>query len=142
MAFARRILGFAAVLIAWMPIFIRGDVILPWSSRTKRKDSGLARSVRPPITQLPRGFVSSPPLAFAAPVLNPTDLWAIRIASAALTYFGFVAVNDRPRGGLSVPEACLEIKESLVPGAGLGLFWHKIYRGAPCWVNILVWSCH
>jgi hypothetical protein len=58
-------------------------------------------------------------LAFA---FSPSELWAIRIASAGLTYFGFVAVTDRPRGRLKVPEAMLQIKESMVPGAGMGLY--------------------
>lgn len=59
------------------------------------------------------------PLAFA---FSPSELWAIRIASASLTYFGFVAVSDRPRGGLNVPLSTLQIKESMVPNAGLGLY--------------------
>jgi hypothetical protein len=66
-------------------------------------------------------------LAFA---FDSKDLWAIRAASASLTYFGFVAVTDRPRGWLS-PHMIgdddkklkyLQVKESLVPNAGLGLF--------------------
>jgi hypothetical protein len=65
-------------------------------------------------------FVSTPSLAFA--FHHPSDLWGIRIASACLTYFGFVAVMDRPRGGLQVPESALHIKESMIPGAGLGLY--------------------
>jgi hypothetical protein len=44
------------------------------------------------------------------------------MASAGLTYFGFVAFNDRPRGKLMVEPSTLEIKTSLVPNAGLGLF--------------------
>lgn len=55
-------------------------------------------------------------------VLSPAELWGIRVASAVSTYFGFVAVVDRPRGQLLVDPACLEMKESMVPGAGLGLF--------------------
>jgi hypothetical protein len=65
-------------------------------------------------------FDSAPSLAFA--IHHPYDLWVIRIASACLTYFGLVAMTDRPRGGLLVPESTLQIKESLVPGAGLGLY--------------------
>jgi hypothetical protein len=53
---------------------------------------------------------------------HPSDLWAIRIASACFTYFGFIAVTDRPRGGLVVPDSALQIKQSMVPGAGLGLY--------------------
>ncbi|KAG7340148.1 SET methyltransferase domain containing protein [Nitzschia inconspicua] len=59
------------------------------------------------------------PLAFA---FSSDELWAIRIASAGLTYFGFVAVTDRPRGQLKVPKSAIEIKESTVSGAGLGLY--------------------
>jgi hypothetical protein len=55
-------------------------------------------------------------------VLSPAELWGIRAASAVSTYFGFVALTDRPRGGISVDPAYLEMKESNVPGAGLGLF--------------------
>jgi hypothetical protein len=44
------------------------------------------------------------------------------VASALSTYFGFVAVTDRPRGQLLVDPEYLEMKESSVPGAGLGLF--------------------
>ena len=57
------------------------------------------------------------PLAF-----TPTDLWAIRLASAATTYLGFVAVVDRPRGQLSIDPKYLEARQSTVPGAGKGLF--------------------
>ena len=65
-------------------------------------------------------------MAFA---FDTKDLWAIRIASASVTYFGFVAIADRPRGGLS-PDMIgdekklkyLQVKESLVPNAGLGLY--------------------
>jgi hypothetical protein len=55
------------------------------------------------------------------------DLWAIRIASASLTYFGFVAYNDRPRGALLIdnPQQSMRVQQSLVPGAGLGLFATK-----------------
>jgi len=61
-------------------------------------------------------------------------LWTIRIFSACLTYFGFVAVADRPRGRMDVPfqlttndddnndNNFLRVGESIVAGAGLGLF--------------------
>ena len=61
-------------------------------------------------------------------------LWTLRIVSAFATYFGFVAVTDRPRGRLLVPlvlqnddhgdvfDGCLRVGQSNVPGAGLGLF--------------------
>ena len=61
-------------------------------------------------------------------VWNPAELWAIRAASAITTYFGFVAVTDRPRGQLLIDPTCLEMKESSVPGAGLGLFVTKTLR--------------
>lgn len=60
------------------------------------------------------------PLAFA-----PTEgnLWALRITSAVASYFGFVTYLDRPRGFLmDHAEEYLEIKQSTVPNAGLGLF--------------------
>jgi hypothetical protein len=50
------------------------------------------------------------------------ELWAIRAASAVTTYFGFIATADRPRGELLVDPQCLEVKSSLVPGAGLGCY--------------------
>ena len=66
----------------------------------------------------------------ASPSLSPANLWTLRIGSALVTYFGFVAVNDRPRGSLAVPleaddaqrQGCLRVQPSTVPGAGLGLF--------------------
>jgi hypothetical protein len=57
-----------------------------------------------------------------AGVLSEADLWAIRIASAMTTYFGFVLVSDRPRGSLQVQDPILQVKTSQVPGAGRGLF--------------------
>jgi len=59
-------------------------------------------------------------------------LWTVRIISACVTYFGFVAVADRPRG-MDVPlqltskddnndNNFLRVGQSIVPGAGLGLF--------------------
>jgi len=67
---------------------------------------------------------SLPPLAFTG-----TELWAIRIGSALSTYFGFVAVADRPRGTLLLEDGgnpkknqYLQVKPSSVPGAGLGLY--------------------
>jgi hypothetical protein len=61
----------------------------------------------------------SRPLAFT---FSQTELWGIRVASAATTYFGFISFADRPRGQLMVDPKCLEMKQSNVPGAGLGLF--------------------
>ena len=56
-----------------------------------------------------------------AALLSDSSLWALRVSSAVLSYAGFVAFLDRPRGQLLVgPE--VEIKESTVKGAGLGLF--------------------
>ncbi|VEU37273.1 unnamed protein product [Pseudo-nitzschia multistriata] len=69
-----------------------------------------------------------PPSGSSNQVLTEADLWTLRIGSAMATYFGFVAVNDRPRGGLALPldpsddECCLRVQQSNVPGAGLGLF--------------------
>jgi hypothetical protein len=76
------------------------------------------RSDRPLAVPLYSKHHHSPPLAFTS-----NELWAIRIASAVSTYFGFVAVSDRPRGQLLVDaNEWLEMKQSTVPGAGLGLF--------------------
>jgi hypothetical protein len=62
------------------------------------------------------------PVAFAPAKLSESDLWIIRLASGAATYFGFVAYSDRPRGKLLVNPEYLEMKESQIPGAGLGLY--------------------
>ena len=59
-------------------------------------------------------------VAFAAPPIDPATLWAVRIASAATTYVGIVAFLDRPRGSLAV--STLQVRESTVPNAGLGIF--------------------
>ncbi len=67
-------------------------------------------------------------LPFMAMVLSPAELWGIRTASAVSTYFGFVALTDRPRGQLFVDPTSLEMKGSTVPGAGLGLFATKTLR--------------
>lgn len=64
------------------------------------------------------GHRHSRPLAFTQP-----ELWALRVASASLTYASFIGVADRPRGALSQDVApYLDIRDSMVPGAGLGLF--------------------
>jgi hypothetical protein len=63
------------------------------------------------------------PVAFFTPAkLSESDLWLIRVASGAATYLGFVAYSDRPQGKLLVNPEYLEIKESQIPGAGLGLY--------------------
>lgn len=50
-------------------------------------------------------------------------LWGIRAVSAATSYFGFVGYLDRPQGQLiENAEQCLEVRQSTVPGAGLGLY--------------------
>jgi len=65
-----------------------------------------------------------PPTSGLGPVdsSDPAFIWAIRGASALTSYFGLVAWNDRPRGQLLVNDQQVEIKQSTVPGAGLGLF--------------------
>lgn len=56
-------------------------------------------------------------------ILSDSTLWALRAFSAIGSYVGFVSYFDRPRGTLNVQEGVqVEIKESMVPGAGLGLF--------------------
>jgi hypothetical protein len=50
-------------------------------------------------------------------------LWAVRATSAITSYFGFVGYLDRPQGTLiENANAYLEVKQSTVPNAGLGLF--------------------
>jgi hypothetical protein len=78
-------------------------------------------------------YTSRAAVAFAAAPW-PQDLWAIRIASASLTYFGFVAVADRPRGQLAAsmnpPQShnngmpLLKVQPSEIPGAGT-YYGHK-----------------
>jgi hypothetical protein len=58
------------------------------------------------------------PLAF-----TESQLWAVRAASAASTYFGFIAWSDRPQGRMMPDyQNYVEAKQSTVPGAALGLF--------------------
>jgi len=65
-------------------------------------------------------------LAFA---FSPEQLWGIRIGSAVSTYFAFVVAADRPRGQLSSEaKTYLEVRPSLVPGAGLGVFVKETLR--------------
>lgn len=77
-------------------------------------------------TDLSFGFETAPA------TLTASKIWALRIASGVLTYFGFVFATDRPKGQLGVPliedennpngDGCLRVGPSTVPGAGLGLF--------------------
>lgn len=69
--------------------------------------------------------------AAAPSALTSSEIWALRIGSGILTYFGFVFATDRPKGQLGVPlvdennnnlDGCLKVAQSTVPGAGLGLF--------------------
>ncbi len=48
-------------------------------------------------------------------------------SSAALSYFSLIAYFDRPRGSLAIPEAesTLQVRQSRVPNAGLGLFTNR-----------------
>ena len=53
---------------------------------------------------------------------NDSLVWGIRAASAVTSYFGFLTYLDRPQGNLiENADQYLEVKESTVPGAGLGL---------------------
>jgi hypothetical protein len=50
-------------------------------------------------------------------------LWLLRIGSAIFSYVGFVAYFDSPRGQLRLDlHHDIEIQQSSVPGAGLGLY--------------------
>jgi hypothetical protein len=56
-------------------------------------------------------------------VISDNIIWAIRLVSAIGSYVGFVSYYDRPGGVLNVEENVqVEIKPSMVPGAGLGLY--------------------
>jgi len=68
--------------------------------------------------------------------ISSSEVWALRIGSGLLTYFGFVFATDRPRGQLGVSlvggesgsdnainaDGYIRVAPSTVPGAGLGLF--------------------
>jgi hypothetical protein len=77
--------------------------------------------------------------AAAAAAFSPAELWTLRIASATASYIGLITALDRPRGELLLlnetgnwglfqkrqqegKERILEVRPSLVVGAGLGLF--------------------
>jgi hypothetical protein len=63
-----------------------------------------------------------PTPAFAS-VLNHADIWLLRAASAVASYFGFIGYLDRPQGSLiENVDQYVEVKQSTVDGAGLGLF--------------------
>ena len=65
------------------------------------------------------------PLAFASldTIADESFLWGIRLTSALTSYFGFLGYLDRPQGYLmDHADEYLEVKQSTVPGAGLGLF--------------------
>lgn len=50
-------------------------------------------------------------------------MWGLRTASAITSYFGFLTYLDRPQGQLMEnADEYLEVKESSVPEAGLGLY--------------------
>lgn len=56
-------------------------------------------------------------------VLGEPLLWGLRITSALLSYIGLVGFLDRPRGTLVAKRGIdIDILQSNVPGAGLGLF--------------------
>ena len=95
--FVLSILVAAAILCSDCSAARRGGLLSPFSS--KRNNNALA-------------------FAF-----NDGELWALRVTSAVTSYFGFLTYLDRPRGQLlENADTCLEVKQSSVPGAGLGLF--------------------
>lgn len=50
-------------------------------------------------------------------------IWPLRFTSAVLSYVALIGFFDRPRGELhAILDDMIEIKQSNVPGAGLGLF--------------------
>lgn len=66
-----------------------------------------------------------PPMAFSLPPVSETNLWAIRLGSAVVSYIGLVSYFDRPQGHLFVDDSSVVVKDSSVEGAGLGLFARK-----------------
>jgi len=96
--------------------------IHPWTTAFPIIRSPSARKSKPS-----RGTTNTPSTALSLS-LSPVELWAIRLGSGISTYISFVAFTDRPRGTLTVDPSCLEMKESQVPGAGLGLFVTKPLR--------------
>jgi len=106
--------------LPWMEAQTAGDI---WASASTSSSQSLATAD----LFLDGNFATES----ASPTQSPANLWTLRIGSALVTYFGFVAVNDRPRGYLAVPletdspqqqQGCLCVQPSTVPGAGLGLF--------------------
>lgn len=61
-------------------------------------------------------------LAFASPPISEQALWAIRTFSAVSGYVSIVGYLDRPRGKLNIRGTDVEIKQSTIEGAGLGLY--------------------
>ena len=62
-------------------------------------------------------------LATSSVVSSSSFLWGLRITSAITSYFGLIGYLDRPQGYLlDNADDYLEVKESQVPGAGLGLY--------------------
>jgi hypothetical protein len=56
-------------------------------------------------------------------VSNGAAPWLLQLAAGVSTYIACVAISDRPQGQLFVREnEQIQVKPSLVPGAGLGLF--------------------
>jgi hypothetical protein len=72
-----------------------------------------------------RPLLFSSTTQLAAAYLGEPELWAIRITSSVLSYVAFIAYFDRPRGSMSVDDTVIEVKQSTVPGAGLGLFCRR-----------------
>jgi len=63
--------------------------------------------------------------------IDPTTFIA-QASSAAVAYFGLIAYFDRPQGKLLVDETSLQIKQSQIPNAGLGLYICKsLPEGTP-----------
>ncbi len=112
--------------------FAHGFVPGPVTSRaTNLPTTALAVSGVFDIIPVTTGTDADFGFATAPSALTSSEIWALRIGSGILTYFGFVFATDRPKGQLGVPlvdeknnnlDGCLKVSQSTVPGAGLGLF--------------------
>ena len=77
-----------------------------------------------PVSNLPleASYIASPASPSNDGSITAATTQALGLASSIITYVSLLFVYDRPKGSLELDESYLAIRDSNVPGAGLGLY--------------------
>jgi len=97
---------------------------LSLSRQVANAGSSVAQLAAIPVSTLPleASYIVSPASPSNDGSITATTTQALGLTSSIITYVSLLLVYDRPKGSLELDESYLSIRESNVPGAGLGLY--------------------